>query len=421
MTRTALAAITTLLLLAGAVAAPVAGAVAAPTGGSPEHRVPSPAATPAPAFAGPTAATNAPAFSSTHFVVTVHPNGSATWAFQYRTELSNDTQKRRFREYASEFEHNDTALYDGFRSNARSLVADGRNATGRPMNATNFSRRAYTRGLNGNLGVVQMSFTWTGFARQRGERLVVGDLFQGGLYLGSQQWFVVHADPPLRFRSVSPAPNRTDQPTLANSNTVTWIGAREFTDKHPRLVLVPNATAAGGGAGPTTATPSGPTATSGSSSGLSWVPLVVVILVLLVAAGAAYWYVTRPGDANAETAADAGEDTGAGGADAGGGDAGGDGTEVTEAAPEPAVTDEEMLPDDERVRRLLRENGGRMRQVSIVEETDWSKSKVSMLLSEMEEAGDISRLRVGRENVVSLPGHEPAGTGGADGDGDGDE
>jgi uncharacterized membrane protein len=49
-----------------------------------------------------------------------------------------------------------------------------------------------------------------------------------------------------------------------------------------------------------------------------------------------------------------------------------------------------------------------MKQVNIVEETGWSKSKVSMLLSDMEEEeGIISKLRVGRENVISLRGHEP--------------
>lgn len=47
-----------------------------------------------------------------------------------------------------------------------------------------------------------------------------------------------------------------------------------------------------------------------------------------------------------------------------------------------------------------------MRQVNIVEETGWSKSKVSMLLSEMEEKDLLSKLCIGRENVVALPGYE---------------
>jgi uncharacterized membrane protein len=60
---------------------------------------------------------------------------------------------------------------------------------------------------------------------------------------------------------------------------------------------------------------------------------------------------------------------------------------------------------------MLKDHGGRMKQVKIVEETGWSKSKVSMLLSDMEDEGTISKLRVGRENVISLAGHEPEAAG----------
>jgi len=76
-----------------------------------------------------------------------------------------------------------------------------------------------------------------------------------------------------------------------------------------------------------------------------------------------------------------------------------------------AGTQEEILSDEDFVIQLLEENGGRMKQVSIVEQTDWSKSKVSMLLSEMEEDDRISKLRVGRENIISLAGEEPDAAG----------
>ncbi len=74
---------------------------------------------------------------------------------------------------------------------------------------------------------------------------------------------------------------------------------------------------------------------------------------------------------------------------------------------EPKPTATSVPTDEERVIRLLESNGGRMRQTRIVEETGWSKSKVSMLLSEMDDGGRISKLRVGRENIVSRSGSEP--------------
>ncbi len=71
--------------------------------------------------------------------------------------------------------------------------------------------------------------------------------------------------------------------------------------------------------------------------------------------------------------------------------------------------DDEILTDEGRVLKLLQENRGRMKQVDVVDETGWSKSKVSRLLSRMEDRGDINRLRVGRGNIVYLDGAKPSG------------
>ncbi len=83
----------------------------------------------------------------------------------------------------------------------------------------------------------------------------------------------------------------------------------------------------------------------------------------------------------------------------------------TEVSEEQAEEDTEELSDEELVIELLEANDGRMKQGMIVDETNWSKSKVSMLLSEMEDEELISKLRVGRENIISLPGHEPDAVG----------
>jgi hypothetical protein len=117
------------------------------------------------------------------------------------------------------------------------------------------------------------------------------------------------------------------------------------------------------------------------------------------------------GDAGSPSGADGDAGGNVAAATAGAGAAAGATDSDDDPMPEPSVTDEELLADDDRVVRMLREHGGRMKQVKIVEETGWSKSKVSMLLSDMEEDDTISKLRVGRENVISLAGHEPEAAG----------
>lgn len=65
-------------------------------------------------------------------------------------------------------------------------------------------------------------------------------------------------------------------------------------------------------------------------------------------------------------------------------------------------TPPEFLSDEGKVVRLLVQNGGQIRQHRIVDETGWSKSKVSRILSRMSEAGTVRKVSIGRENVITL-------------------
>lgn len=68
-----------------------------------------------------------------------------------------------------------------------------------------------------------------------------------------------------------------------------------------------------------------------------------------------------------------------------------------------ASPDDAYLTDEERVLRMLRESGGRLPQSAVVDETDWSKSKVSRLLSSMAEEGQIRKIDLGGRNLITLP------------------
>jgi len=67
----------------------------------------------------------------------------------------------------------------------------------------------------------------------------------------------------------------------------------------------------------------------------------------------------------------------------------------------------EPLTDEDRIVEIIAENDGRVRQQEIVQRTDWSKSKVSRRLSKMEDEGLISKISVGRENLVTFHDEEP--------------
>ncbi|SEP22367.1 IclR helix-turn-helix domain-containing protein [Halogranum amylolyticum] len=65
------------------------------------------------------------------------------------------------------------------------------------------------------------------------------------------------------------------------------------------------------------------------------------------------------------------------------------------------------LTDEDEVLKLLYEADGRLRQSEINNSTEWSKSKVSRLLSRMEDEGKIRKITIGRENLVTLADRVP--------------
>ena len=71
----------------------------------------------------------------------------------------------------------------------------------------------------------------------------------------------------------------------------------------------------------------------------------------------------------------------------------------------PAI-DESLLTNEECIIHLLERNEGRMKQSQIVKHTDWSKAKVSRVLSGLEDDGTIRKIQVGRENVVEFRENE---------------
>ena len=370
----------------------------------------------------------------TRFLITVHRNGSSEWVFRYEQRLEDPNATAEFEAYAERFNSEETESYSNFQARAASLADSGTDATGREMAAERFRRdaRVEERPPSGDeFGIVEMSFVWTNFAESDGDRLVVGDVFVGGLYVGPEQQLRFDRGPELRFESADPNPDSVAAGTLEESASVTWLGERQFTDRRPRVVYLHRNVGSGGGAGTATSTDtgSGPGPTPGAVSSIS---LLAAALVVLVGLGSAVAYRSRnrrgspDAPANGPTARAGGaegtdppaEQPAAKSADeatAPGAHAGGEGEDV---APAPAVSEDELRSDEERVVELLEDHGGRMKQVDIVDGTEWSKSKVSMLLSEMEDDGVISKLRVGRENIVSLAGHEPDAAGSPFDDGD---
>lgn len=317
-------------------------------------------------------------FDRTTFRINVSENGSARWTFVYRRDLSNQTERRQFNAFAEEF-NEQSDLYENFKKRAQVLTESGAKETGREMNATGFSRRAYVGPLD-NSGVVEMSFRWSNFAKIEGEKIIIGDVFEGGLLIGPNQRIAVTWSDTLTHEASVPKPDDK------SDDTVTWTGkaGRQFYDNKPKVVL-----------NRPTESESNAAAVQIPFGGLSiWHWLLGFGAFVLLTTLIAY----RSDAITDRISVPSGEKSESG----------------TESKPKPddestnsVITEAELMTDEDRVLSLLEENNGRMKQVNIVNETGWSKSKVSMLLSDMDDEDLISKLRVGRENIISIAGDEP--------------
>jgi hypothetical protein len=334
------------------------------------------------------------------------PDGTALWTVEQRFTLHDENDTRAFERLADEFETGDaeTGYLEAF---AQGRVAAS-SATGREMRFVNVSRDSRVEAAgNGSVGVLELSFEWTNFARVGGGGIRVDDAFRtpdnGTWFPGITQSETFVVRPPSGY-GVSSAP------AAPTRGVIRFEGPREFEPGYLDITYERLAT-------PTeTSTGTPPGGTSGSANpGDTPVPPTddretLYLLVGLVGLGllaVVVYLLARRGtgdDGGAPAAANGGVDDGGTAATAGvAGAENGDGEPEPEPEPEPALADTELLSDEERVEHLLERNGGRMKQANIVDETGWSNAKVSQLLSAMDEADRIDKLRIGRENLISLP------------------
>ncbi|ELY45138.1 hypothetical protein C495_09355 [Natronorubrum sulfidifaciens JCM 14089] len=370
--------------------------------------------------------------------INVTDSGDARWTIESYFLLTDDDEHAVFDEYADEVTRGqrdvtyDVQQFEPFRQTAQQ-------ATDREMSLENADWddprivSPEEAGLDAQslpetdddseirVGVIAYSFTWTNFAAVDGDRIYFGDAFQADTGV----WFSLTDDQRLVIESPSGYALSAEA-----STSLQWTGPAQFSDDDLQIIFVRSASGTGAGAVPTAAVP-------------DWLLAGVVGLVIAVGVGSYLLarrrpagelpapiarlrahVVTLPGirqlrargsdeqppDASVTPDSDRDQLQSATerGADAAGvGSPAESGTQLEYDEPVDDGIDPELLSDEERVLRLLKRNGGRMKQGSIVSETGWSNAKVSQLLSQMDDDDEIEKLRIGRENLITLPNVDP--------------
>ncbi|MDZ7849622.1 MAG: hypothetical protein U5K70_02000 [Halodesulfurarchaeum sp.] len=329
----------------------------------------------------PVAAT--PTHEKTSFEIDIQEDGDAVWTVSTSYRLENESDLAAFEQLRAEHESgvDSTPDPDLFRTAADQVAAE----TGRSMQIrdVNLSGTVTDRG-NVSVGVLRLSFTWTNFAVVTEDQVSVEAAFAGGWFgdLAENQTLLIQPPPDYRFLRANPSTDIVD-------GGLQWDGPQTFGADEPTVVFEAFEPAAG--------------LLDLLSPMVAGIGAAILGIALLI--GWRRGYLGQPVEAD-EARSGPGDGDPSAALPSGKGESGaldGEPVEATGAASAAPDVDTDLLSDEERVEHLLREHDGRMKQARIVEETRWSNAKVSQLLSSMAEAGRIEKLRIGRENLISLP------------------
>ena len=329
----------------------------------------------------------------THLEVQLQDNGNAEWNVTVAVPITDEEDRDRFETFARRFEAGEYDLdlgVDAFEQAADRAAPE----SDREMEIRSVRRESeiVNETEDGEVvsrrGLLRVRFTWVSFARIDEEgTLYVDDVFNttGGTWLPG-----LAAGQSLTIRSPPGYGGPTTSPVGAESGDLHWEGPTTFEPGYFEIVYPPAAL--------------GPTDTGFGT------PTVLVTGALLLSAAAlavgVYLLISRrrsdeeDGEESPSAETQPADETETVNTD----EMGDTDDDATASAAADETEDLELLSDEERVEYLLERNGGRMKQATIVKETGWSNAKVSQLLSSMDEADRIDKLRIGRENLISLPG-----------------
>lgn len=311
--------------------------------------------------------------------ITLRPNGDAIWTIQFRTRLSTTEDIEEYESFQADFTNNSSRYLSPFEDRMTAVVAGATDQHDREMQAADFEASTTIQEVPRRWGIVSFQFRWVGFAATSEERIVVGDVFAGGFYIGEGDVLELVAPDGHRISEADPTPDE------AESGVVQWNGREDFSDGRPRVVAVPESGAA-------------------DSEGDTFLPvatdivagiigLAVVVILGVLAARRRRSPSETPGDRHTQQSVEGATTTQT------------DNTTVTETDDDAdsSTQSHDLVTNETQVINLLDQHDGRLKQATVVEELNWSKSKTSRVLSEMAEEGTIEKLRIGRENVIRLP------------------
>ncbi len=276
--------------------------------------------------------------------IELHPNGDALWTMETQLPLINQTDIDDWEEFLQTGQTGNQQEINDFMKRIDWFLLSAEKFSGRNMNGENFNiSYDIARTPSSSYGLIRYSFEWKNFSRSESGKIMIGDAFSEGMLLSQENVLVIKIPDGYDIEKVSPNFDKRD------GNRLIWDGTlyRNFGKGEPGIVL------------------------SRSESSSSWL-IPVVVLILL--AGAGYMLVMKKRSKDTKT--------------------------DNNAVPEKPVLED--MKYEEKITQFLLRSGGQASQSDIIKEIGLSKSRVSTILSQMKEKGQIIKIKNGSGNLIRI-------------------
>ena len=277
-------------------------------------------------------------------LIEIHlPGGDiAIWTIEHRYRLDDDDDIAAFESLRADIEADPDPYVERFRGRIDRTAEAAETATGREMAVLEVAVETERRSIPHEYGMIRYSFVWQGFAVETDNDLQAGDAI-AGMFLDDTTNLRITWSESYSLDSFEP------EPTDHGETAALWRGPVDFTSEQPRIVLVAD----------------------GDVFGVGWTVLAsggLVIVLIMIG-----W---RVFDNLAS------------------------GHQGPRKEPNPP---QHLRTNEEQVLTLIEEGGGRIKQQEVVNRLGWTDAKTSKVVTTLREDGKIETLRIGRENVLSLP------------------
>ena len=274
--------------------------------------------------------------------VEVHENGNALWTMEKRLPLPNQTDIEDWEEFIKADQTENQQDIEDFRKSIEGFLVSAMEFSGRPMKLENVKISYDTaKSPSGAYGIIRYNFEWVNFSRKEKDKILIGDSFSEGMVLSQENVLVLKIPDGFDVESASPNFDKRD------GNRLIWDGTlyRSFGKGEPAVAL--------------------------SRSGIN--PWYLILILLVVAAGAFFMFTKRRSKPD---------------------------TQSDPVSLENIAIEE--LKYEEKIERFLLRSGGQASQSDIIKEIGLSKSRVSTILSQMKEKGQIIKIKNGSGNLIRI-------------------